>query len=355
MLIIPREKPVVENLNSYYLDIYKLYEHYQGELGAGVVHFKSPTGEALVFFDEENLVNGVYEYRKERLEGPDAINRVNQMAPQNNFAVSVFRILPERIYFWANLSNSKVLYSDLSSEFTDLEALIKKMTAEKLTGYIDIRLNAGASGGLLFFYNGEVIGGSSEDGAGDIDRSSQYRDDLIQRTRQHGGTFNVRKIFLKQESASPIELQKVVKQQPRQARSAKPSGAPARPAPPKAQSPKVDTKQVVEMLQGLLQALENAVRRNKKIKADFETMLNKKFVEKADKYEFLDPFAAEFRYSSGQITYTGKAGSEELVASILECVLELTETLGITTYFRKQLGPWRSSFEDEIILFNIEL
>ena len=121
MIIIPREKPVVENLNSYYLNIEKFYEHYQGELGAGVVHFKSPIVEAVVFFDEQTLINGAYEDRKERLNGPAAIDRVNKTAMQNNFAVSVFRILPERLYFWAYLSNSKVLHSNLSSEFTDLE------------------------------------------------------------------------------------------------------------------------------------------------------------------------------------------------------------------------------------------
>ncbi|MEZ4550951.1 MAG: hypothetical protein R2874_10855 [Desulfobacterales bacterium] len=44
---------------------------------------------------------------------------------------------------------------------------------------------------------------------------------------------------------------------------------------------------------------------NKRIKMDFETLLNKQFVEKVNRYEFLDPFAGEFRYSNGKVSFSG--------------------------------------------------
>lgn len=50
MIIIPREKPAIKNMNSYYLNMQKLIEHYQGELGAGVVYFKAPSMECALFF-----------------------------------------------------------------------------------------------------------------------------------------------------------------------------------------------------------------------------------------------------------------------------------------------------------------
>lgn len=49
MIIIPKEKPAITNMNSYYLDMQKLIEHYQGELGAGVVYFKAPTMQCALF------------------------------------------------------------------------------------------------------------------------------------------------------------------------------------------------------------------------------------------------------------------------------------------------------------------
>ena len=70
------------------------------------------------------------------------------------------------------------------------------MEKERLNGFIDVKLNAGQGGGLLFVYNGEVIGGSSAKGNGELDRSVAYRDDLIERSRKFGGVFNVSKIEL---------------------------------------------------------------------------------------------------------------------------------------------------------------
>jgi len=52
MLIIPKEKPDIGNLNSYYLDIRKLIEHCQGELGSGAICFKGPGEEGAIFFDK---------------------------------------------------------------------------------------------------------------------------------------------------------------------------------------------------------------------------------------------------------------------------------------------------------------
>jgi len=158
MIIIPREKPAVQDLNSYYLRIDKLLEHYQGALGTGGVYFKSPISEGVVFFDEDNLLNGYYKDKKEEFKGGAALSKINETASKNNYSVTVYFILPERVYYWANLSNAEQLYSDLSSEFTDLEGLIKKMENEKVTGYIDVELNQNSGGGLLFIYNGEVIG-----------------------------------------------------------------------------------------------------------------------------------------------------------------------------------------------------
>src|SRR6056297_781831 len=191
MIIIPKEKPVIENLNSYYLKIDKLLEHYQGALESGGVYFKAPTVEAVVFFDDENILNGSYKDKRSQVTGQAAIDRIIKAASESNCSVSVYQIQPDRLYYWARLTSSNALYSDLSSEFADLEGLIKKMENEKLTGYIDVRLNPDGEQELLFFHNGQLLGGSSSNSQGRVDRSGEYRDDLIKRSRDQGGTFNV--------------------------------------------------------------------------------------------------------------------------------------------------------------------
>lgn len=338
MFLIPREKPVVENLNSYYVDIARLIEHYQGEVGAGVVHFQSPVSEAVLFFDEQSIVNGFLDHRRKHFHGKNAVERIIEGAARNNFTISVYRILPERLYFWANLPKSKVVYANLTSEFTDLEGLIRKLEAEKFTGYINAEVK-NEQGGLLFIYKGEVIGGSSADGAGSLDRSKQYRQDLIQRSKEYGGNFNVSRVMLDEPGAPEIPAPKRTKD----------SG--------KADSreTKIGSARVMEMLGGLLYALESVVRSNRKIKGDFETLLNRKFVEKVDKYEFLDPFAAEFRYSQGKAQFTGSADSGKLVAAVAECVTEIAETHGFLVRLQKNLEVWRKEFADEIAAFDIRL
>jgi hypothetical protein len=354
MIILPREKPAIQDLNSYYLKIDKLLEHYQGALGTGGVYFKSPTSEAVVFFDEANLLNGYYKDRKEEFKGGAALNKITETASKNNYAVTVYYILPERVYYWANLSNAEPLYSDLTSEFTDLEGLVKKMESEKITGYIEVKLNQNAGGGFLFIYNGEIIGGASARGEGELDRSVEYRDDLIKRCRDVGGVFNVKKIQLSKIStlSKPAEA----KAKPIAKPTAPVSAVPRKPSPktPVSPPPK-DPRRVMAMLSDLLTLLEQVVRSNKRIKADFETLLNKEFVDKVDRYDFLDPFAGEFRYANGKVTFTGRAAPGELARAIVACVNDMTAGLGMTAVFRKYLATWRKNYTDEIIDFNIEI
>jgi len=350
MIVIPKEKPVIENLNTYYLKIDKLMEHYQGALESGGIYFRAPTAEAVVFFDDENVLNGFYKDKKAQLNGSAAIDRILKEASGSNFSVSVYRIQPDRLYFWANLTNSKALHKDLSSEFTDLEGLIKKMENEKLTGYIDVKLNEDMGGGFLFFFNGEVIGGSSARGKGDVDRTREYRDDLIKRCREHGGLFNVWKTDLatiasSERTATPA------------ARESKSERSPKKKPEPSIEQKdtSADQQRVVQMLQSLLSLLEKVVRANKKIRTDFETMLNRKFMQKVDKYDFLDPFAADFKYSNGQLFYTGNASQKQLVRGVVECVREIVAELGITNSFRKYLASWHKEYIDEIYSFDVEI
>jgi hypothetical protein len=355
MIIIPREKPAIKNMNSYYLDMQKLIEHYQGELGAGVVYFKAPSMQCALFFDEYQVVSGCCEEKKKKMTGKAAIDRIVKLAPVTNFSVSVYWIRPDRLYFWANLSNSEVIHSNLSTEFTDLDGLIRKMEAEKLTGYIDVRLNGDFRGGLLFFFNGEIIGGLSQKDQGNVDRSSALREELIAHSRESGGKFNVSRIFMDEKTngtTSPAVAFKDRGEKAPQAAKTKPE----RTSPPAGKKPpREKTGNPMAMLESLLATMEGLVKGNRKIRNDFETLLNQKFVEKVDRYDFLDPFAGEFRYSGGKILYTGDAGAETLVRAISECVQEIAEANALVAPLRQELHPWRKKFANEVIEFDLRL
>lgn len=325
MIIIPRENPVIENLNSYYLDIRKLFEHYQGEFSAGGIHFKSPSAEGVIFFDKDELLTGVFQDKERNIDGKSAIDLLMEAIVDHNFTINIYKIDIEKIYFWANIPNAKKVYEDLSTEFTDLEGLIKKMGIEKLTGYIDVSIDNGNEGGLIFFDNGNVIGGSFSWGEGKVKHSKEDQRILIQKAKESGGTFNVSRISLTKRN-----LKNETKETNEEFSS-----------------------NVLSTLEEILGTFEGIVASKKKIKSDFRTLLKKKFVEKANEYDFLDPFAAEFEYSDHKISFVGNASAEDLTKGITDSVKELAVELGVLPQLINKLDPWFQKHSEELTGYGI--
>ena len=325
MIIVPKEKPAVENLNSYYLDIRKLIEHYQGEVGSGCVHFKASAAEGVVFFDKDDLLNGFFQDNGGETEGKTVIDRLVEAAVGHNFAISIYKIDAEKVYFWANIPAADKIYEDLSAEFTDLEGLIKKMSSEKLTGFIDVSIGQGNEGGLIFFDNGEIIGGSFSWEKGELNNSKESKELLIQKTKELGGIFSVSRISLKKE------------------------GVEAESEDPEQEG----TSNILTMLETLLGVFEKVITSNREIKSNFNTLLKKKFIEKVDEFVFLDPFAAEFQYADQKIIFSGDASDEELIKGLTVCVKEIADGLGILSQINDELGPWSDKYEKELEKFHV--
>ena len=324
MLITPKENPFIGNLNSYYLDIGKLIEHCQGEIGSGAIHFRSPNEEGIVFFDKDEILDGTLQNKDGELGGKTVIKHLIASADNNNFIIDIYGIDPEKIYFWANMRGAKKIYKDLSTEFTDLEGLIKKMISEKLTGYIEVSISEDKEGGLIFFTNGEIIGGSYSWGKGELNGSKESQKLLIEKTKESGGVFHVSRIsFTNEEESETKEIKKET------------------------------SSNVLPALEDLLVIFERTLMSNNKSTTDFNTLLKKKFVEMVDKYAFLDPFAAEFDYDNQKITFTGNASDEELVNGVIESVEDLAGELGILPQFVEELAPWSQKHAKEVARFGI--
>lgn len=327
MVIIPREKPVIENLNIYYLDVKKLLEHYQGEIGSGGVYFKCHAAEGVIFFDKDDLLNAFYKEKDLELFGADAVDRIINDGGNYNFTVSVYRIGLDEVYFWSSIPAAEKIYKDLSTEFTDLEGLIRKMSSEKLTGYIDVAIANGQEGGLIFIINGKIMGGSFTWDNGEPGPTKKSQDMLIRKTKEHGGTFNVCRI--------PLAKMK---------KEGKPSAPFARPS-----------KNILTMLEDFLKIFEKTVSENKKLKIDFTKILKKKFVENAERYAFLDPFAGEFDYSDGRLTFTGAASDKELVDGVLTSVNQLAQELGLLPQLLEHSREWSEKYTTQLANFRIKL
>ncbi len=340
MLVFPKNKPVIENLNSYYLNIDRLIEHAQGELESGCIYFSANTAVGAIFVADHMPVTGVFEDRGNGIRvGQEAIDEIIRTAAGMNFTVAVYGIDPAAVHFWASLNNAEALYTNLSTEFSDLTGLIKKMQSEKLTGYIDIHVGDGNTGGSLFFNVGKVIGGaySWSDHALDTRKASYQR--LIQACNQFGATLNV--YALKLASAPPA------------------AEAPVEPASGEiAESEPMGEKQAVAdlaMVESYIHILRQTLQASKRPKADFAILLRRKFVEKAELYDFLDPFTGEFEYVDGTVQYHGTVGIDVVFRAIFECLEELAAEFKVTEPFHNNRTPWANRYESVIAEWRIEI
>jgi hypothetical protein len=325
MVVIPRQQPVLENLNIYYLNVRKLLEHFQGEIGTGGVYFKSHAAEAVIFFDQNELLNGFLQDRDIEITGQKAIERLLEAGHDYNFSVNIYEIGSEEVYFWASIPAAEKIYQDLSTEFTDLEGLIKKMSSEKLTGYIDVSIGNGREMGLLFLINGKIRGGSYSWANGSPSLSKENQDLLIQKSKDLGGSFNVCRIPLTKSATD------------------RKSGI---------EGPQ-HTDIAIEILEELLVIFEKVVRSKGKRRFDFQKLLKQKLVEHADRYAFLDPFAGEFEYREHKITFSGQANDQNLVVAVFAVVKEMAQELGLMSPLIENLDSWSVKYSEELAIYDI--
>lgn len=325
MVVLPKDDPLFINLNAYYLDIARLIEHLQGEVGSGGVFFKSYRAEGALFFDQDDIITGILESREETLSGQEAVDRLLVASDQYNFNVSVYRIGPEDVYFWASLPRAEKIYKDLSTAFTDLDGLINKMGSERLTGYIDVHFADDNARGMIFLINGKMVGAAcswSDQGGG---VSTAAKSDIVQKTRDRSAIFNVCQIPI---NASEAEVKA----------SSEPAAA---------------SEDILFALEEFLSIFEKTVRGMRRSKIDFTKMLKHKFVENAEKYTFLDPFAAEFEYDNHRIVFNGHATGKELSRGVIFSVLELADELGLRQKFASQLQEWSERHSGKLIELDI--
>lgn len=337
MIVIPKENPLIKDLNSYYLNIERLFEHFQGVVDSGCIYFKSPSSEGAVFFDEENIINAVFQNKTKLIKGHEAVNILMGESGSNNFSVAIFEIIPERIMFWANVADAEDLHKDLSTEYTDLEGLINKKISEKLTGYIHVLFEAGDVG-VLFLLNGEIIGSTTSEDKWQLNRTEELRLKLIEKSREKGAVLNVKSIPLKMMIDDYPPASQAVVQPVESTKSDKEEAGPA----------DAEVLRIIPMLQTLMRIYEKFILGNKKIREDFDTILKRKFIEKVDTYDFLDPFAAEFQYVNGKITYTGNTDLNEMASGLMQCLIEIAEENGMKKWLKKHLGPWEEKYAKEI-------
>jgi len=188
-MLTPREKPYLEGLNSYYLHLEKFIEHLQGEMGSGGIHCKSAHREMLIYFSENEIISSLVQDKGDPATHRPSYEIVRAYFYQATFTVKVYQLDAHAIFFWAQLPPFQRAQSVLKSAEIPLPDLVFRLKQKQFSGFIDVRLNNKPENGILFFHEGERVGGSYAWGRGGLSTSHEEYNSLLSQLQASGGTF----------------------------------------------------------------------------------------------------------------------------------------------------------------------
>lgn len=112
--------------------------------------------------------------------------------------------------------------------------------------------------------------------------------------------------------------------------------------------PAAADSKVLGMLEELMRIFETLYCSKGNRKTDFNTLIRKKFVQNAERFAFLDPFAAEFEYVDGRIVFKGAAPGAELVRGVVTSMLELADAIALGVELRRSLSSWFKKYDTKL-------
>jgi hypothetical protein len=327
MIAIPQDDPVLIHLNSYYLDLQRLIEHCQGELGAGGILFKSVFSEGVIFFDQDEIVNAVLEEKETSLEGGRAAWALVESSANRNYTVSVYRLDETEIYFWASIA-SQDLVQELSFDSTGgFVELLKDLTERRFTGYAEPEDGQRDEVTQIFFNNGRWVGSAYFNHSGERIVSCSLHAEKRKALEAFFGKGPTRVFGLSPKGLLPRHVS-------------------------------AETRihsWLLPSLEALLSLFEEAYAGRSPTKPDFPIMLKKKFIQKADRFPFLDPFAGELTYTDGKVSLKGFHRRVEVARGVIESLLELEKELGLTETVRPGMSKWFLKYADDYSALGIRV
>ena len=190
-MLLPREKPFLTGLNSYYLDIEKFIQHLQGEIGSGCLYCKAADQELLVYFDEYDIVRGVTQNNGEHARVSDRLDHVLASLQIKSFQVTIYYLDPDSIFFWGQMPAFRRTQSSIASDKVSLPDLIFRLSQKKFSGFIEVDLNDKEDCAVLFFYEGQRRGGSSYWGTGGLSPADADYNTLLGMLQKNSGTYSL--------------------------------------------------------------------------------------------------------------------------------------------------------------------
>jgi hypothetical protein len=371
-MVFPKGEVRYQNLSASYTDLPALLKTMKSEGFSGTIEVEFPGSKGTIFIASGEIINA--EVRKgvdsKRMFGQEALQDILSLSNQKEGVLSVYRLPSNRVAVMASTLQSDILFKDLSSDFIRLDRLILKLMEEKQNGFIEILTKEHKGMGVLFFQGGEVVElfATSESGASLVEKKTipvflenVVKQGVLFNVYRNQGKIPVKESPVKETPAKetrvkdPAAKEPPVKEAPAKetpAREVRVSETTAREAtvketvvPPAKEAPVKETpgaggnedlREVITIFEDILSRVEK-VADSESRKGTFLKEFRRSLIEKSVEYPFLDPFAGEFEYQEGTISFKGEVGTQEFAKGIGESLQMTVNHLEVELQKNKML------------------
>jgi hypothetical protein len=341
-MLLPREKPFLTGLNSYYLDLEKFIQHLQGEIGSGCLYCSSSDQELLVYFDEYDVIRGVVQDNGEHARVSPDIDRVMESLGRKNFLVTIYYLDPDSIFFWGQMPAFKRAKGMLSSDNISLPDLIFRLSEKKFSGFIEIDLEGRDDCAVLFFHQGQRRGGSYYWGAGGLSPSDTDYNTLLGMLHQHTGHYK-----LAYFTSDPIAVAAEYEDELQDSATGE-------------QEEGAEKEEKTQFMDQAALAIINALNdftaifiriAGTRIKTDPIVDLKLKFIDFVSIYPQLDPYQHLCAIDTdGTVTLTGDIPAKEAAEGIVDCAWMVIEENRLHKKFRTALQEMAETASGDLLL-----
>ncbi|MBK8560578.1 hypothetical protein [Candidatus Amarobacter glycogenicus] len=275
-MMFPKDRTLYANLNTSFTSFDALIADLKERKLTGYIEITAPAYTGTLLLSEGEVVNAQELSGDKRTVGPEAARGVMERAAQKDGVINVYSAFPDVVLLLHRLMDSRPLYRDLTSAFTSLDRLISKLRSDGLTGYVEVHIGENEGAGIIYLAGGEPVESVFSSG-GQMTNGQEALNAIVSTVNTSGGTFNV---FVEAGDGSA-------------------AGAGA--APPA--KPQEDFRsELLAFWDDVISITESTVDGFAK-PGRFLMAFREVLVSRAVTYPFLDPFAAEFSYAGGHISF----------------------------------------------------
>ncbi|MBI5305799.1 MAG: hypothetical protein HY868_26965 [Chloroflexi bacterium] len=280
MILLPKGKSVYENLNTSFTQFDALLSELKTSQFTGYVRVAAWEYEGLVLMDQGNSVSAIEETPGAKRVGIAAAEAIALKAKEKDGAIHVAGLDSDLVALLGGLAQGEPLYKDLASDFTHLDKLVAKLQDEAHSGYIEIRFTGSPDTATVYLQEGVLVECVLMNGGAIVSGADQLAQ-ITEMATQRPALFTVYRSDLASIYSHHADL----------------ASSFARQA-------------TFALWQHVFQTIERVVDADGATE-HFRTAFKRACIEQATAYPFLDPFAGEFDYRAGQITFTGAVSVNE--------------------------------------------